>query len=152
VHSWSTFGARTNHGQTRICNAHHGLYLGEATTFSLIVYSVPFHEAHIQMAFCFGSPEIPKVGTPAILGLLRFWGSITLCEDLWLRWSLKQSCSLHQELSNYMSRATCMQGNQVDYWLLMIGSQIVNLIPDLFFGHNLCFICPNGSCKPILDI
>jgi len=32
------------------------------------------------------------------------------------------------------------------------GNQIVNLTPGLSFGHNLCFKCPNGSCKPILDI
>ncbi len=34
----------------------------------------------------------------------------------------------------------------------MVESQIANLTPDPFFGHNLCFKCPNGSCKPILDI
>jgi hypothetical protein len=39
--------------------------LGEATTFPFIIYYVPLHEAHIQMAFCF---EILKVGTPATLG------------------------------------------------------------------------------------
>jgi hypothetical protein len=51
-----------------------------------------------------------------------------------------------------MWHATCTQGNQVDSWLLVVGSQIVNLTPDFSFGHNLCFICPNGSCNPILDI
>jgi hypothetical protein len=34
----------------------------------------------------------------------------------------------------------------------MVGSQIVNLIPDPSFGHNLCFKFPNGLYKPILDI
>ncbi len=34
----------------------------------------------------------------------------------------------------------------------MVGSQIVNLTLGPFFGHNLCFKCPNGSCEPILDI
>ncbi len=34
----------------------------------------------------------------------------------------------------------------------MVGSQIGNLTFGLSFGHNLCFKCPNGSCKPILDI
>jgi hypothetical protein len=43
--------------QTRIHKTHHGLDLREATTFPLIVYYVPFHEAHIQMTFCL---EIPK--------------------------------------------------------------------------------------------
>jgi len=57
VHSWSTFGARTNHGQIPIHKTHHGLDLGEATTFPLIIYFVPLHEAHIQMAFCLGTPK-----------------------------------------------------------------------------------------------
>jgi len=34
----------------------------------------------------------------------------------------------------------------------VVESQIANLIPDPSFGHNLCFKCPNGSCKPILNI
>jgi hypothetical protein len=51
-----------------------------------------------------------------------------------------------------MSHATCAQENRVDSWLLMVGSQIANLIPNPSFGHNLCFRCSNGTCKPILDI
>jgi hypothetical protein len=57
VHNLNTFGARMNHEETRTHKTHHGLDLGEATTFPLTVYSMPLHEAHIQMAFC---PEIPK--------------------------------------------------------------------------------------------
>ncbi len=34
----------------------------------------------------------------------------------------------------------------------MVGSQIGNLIIGPFFGHNLCFKYPNGSCEPNLDI
>jgi hypothetical protein len=34
----------------------------------------------------------------------------------------------------------------------MVGSQFGNLTPDTSFDHNLCFKCPNGSCKPNLDI
>jgi hypothetical protein len=48
MHSWSTFGAKTNHEQTWTHKTHHGSDLREATTFPLIVYFVPFHEAHIQ--------------------------------------------------------------------------------------------------------
>jgi hypothetical protein len=51
-----------------------------------------------------------------------------------------------------MSQSPYMQGNRVDSQLLVVGSQISNLTPDLSFGHSLCFKCPNGSCKPILDI
>ncbi len=69
MHSWNTFVVRTSHGQIRIHKTHHGPNLGEATTFPFIVYFVPLHEAHIQMAFC---PKIPKVGTPATLGPHNF--------------------------------------------------------------------------------
>jgi hypothetical protein len=85
VHSWSTFGARTIHGQTRTHKTHHGLDLGEATTFPLIVYYVPLYEAHIQMAFY---QKLAK------LGLSQLWSPITLRIDLQLRWSLKQNYSL----------------------------------------------------------
>ncbi len=54
---WSTFGARMNHRQIWTHKTHHGPDLGEATTFPLILYYVPLHKAHIQMAFC---PETPK--------------------------------------------------------------------------------------------
>jgi hypothetical protein len=76
------------------------------------------------------------------LGLLRLWGTIILCADLRWRWGLKQSCSPRRELSNVMLHATYTQGNRV---------QTANSTPSPFFGHNLCFKCPNGWCKPILD-
>ncbi len=93
-----------------------------------------------------GVPKFPK------LKLLQLWRPIILCADLWLRWGLKQSYSTCQELSNGMSHATYTQGNQGDSWLLMVRSQIANLTPGPFFGHNLCLKCPNGSWEPILDI
>jgi hypothetical protein len=46
-----------NHEQTRTHKTHHGSDLKEAITFPLIVYSVPLHEAHIQMAFCPGTSK-----------------------------------------------------------------------------------------------
>jgi hypothetical protein len=57
VHSWSTFGAKMSHGQTRTHKIQHGPDLGEATTFSLILYFMPLHKGHIQMAFCPGTPK-----------------------------------------------------------------------------------------------
>ncbi len=50
-----------------------------------------------------------------------------------------------------MLHATCTWGNQVDSRLLVVRSQIVTLTFGLSFDHNLCFKCPNWSCKPILD-
>jgi hypothetical protein len=76
----------------------------------------------------------------------------TLWVDLRLRWGLKQSCNPCWELSNDMLHVTCMQGNRGDSRLLVVESEIVNLALGPSFDHNLCFKCPNGSCKPILDI
>ncbi len=93
-----------------------------------------------------GVPKFPQFGLP------RLWGSITLRANLRLRWGLKQSYSPRRELSKYMLHTTWTWGNRSDYRLLVVGNQITNLIHDPSFGHNLCFECPNGSCKPILDI
>jgi hypothetical protein len=78
MHSWTIFGARMNHGRIRTHKihkthkTHHDLDLGEATTFPIIVYSMLGHGTDIQMAFCLGTPEIPKVGTLATLGAHNF--------------------------------------------------------------------------------
>jgi hypothetical protein len=71
---------------------------------------------------------------------------------LQLRWGLKQSCSPCQKLSNGMWHDTYTQRNQGDSRLLVVGSQIGNLIHVRSFGHNLCFKYPNWSHKPISDI
>jgi hypothetical protein len=93
-----------------------------------------------------GVPKFPKLGLP------QLWRPIILCANLWLRWGLKQSCSPCQEISNVMSHATCTQGSQGYSRLLMVESQIGNLIHGPSFGHNLWFKYPNGLCNPILDI
>jgi hypothetical protein len=43
--------------QIRTHKTQPGPNLGEATTFPFIIYFVPLHEAHIQMAFFFGTPK-----------------------------------------------------------------------------------------------
>jgi hypothetical protein len=140
-----------NHEQTWTHKTHHGLDLGEAITFPLILYFVPLHEAHIQMAFF---PQDSQMGVLKFLklGLPQLWVFITLCADLGLKWSLKQNCSPHWEFSNDISHATYTKGNRINSQLLVVKSQTANLTPDPSFGHNLCFRSPNGSCKPILDI
>jgi hypothetical protein len=138
LHSWSTFGARISCMQTHIHKTHHGLDLVKATTFPLIVLSMPGHEASIQMSFC---PRTPKLGVPKFLKLELPWllRPITFCAKFKLRWDLKKSCSPRQRLSNDMWYNTYTQVNQGNSELLVVGSQIDNLTPNLFFGHNLCF-------------
>jgi hypothetical protein len=151
MHSWSIFGAWMSHGQTRTHNTRHGLDLGEATTYSLVIFFVLDHGACTQMLFC---PRIPKLGVPKLfkLGLLQLWRPITFCANFRLKWGPKKSCNLCQEHSNDMWHATYTQVNQGNFWLLVVGSQIDNLILDLSFGHNLCFKYPNGSCETNLNI
>jgi hypothetical protein len=86
------------------------------------------------------------------LRLWQLWGRITLRENLWLWWGLKQSCSPCQDLFNSMSQCAYTLGNQVDSKLLVVGSQTTSLTPGLLFGHNSCFRHPNGWCKPISNI
>ncbi len=93
-----------------------------------------------------GVPKFPQVGLP------QLWGPIILHANLWLRWTLNQSCNPHQELCSGMWHAICTQGNWGDFWLLVVRSQIGNLIHDPSFGYNLCVKCPNGSCEPFLNI
>ncbi len=74
MHSWSTFGAQTRHGQTRIHNIHHSPNLGEATTFPLIVLYVLGHRASTQVR----SLEILEIGTLATLEAHNFFENLRL--------------------------------------------------------------------------
>ncbi len=56
--NWNTFGAPMNHEKTQIHKIHHNSNLGEATTFPLIVFFMPSHEACTQMSFCLGTPKL----------------------------------------------------------------------------------------------
>jgi len=103
-------------------------------------------DQHPNVILSLGVPKFSQLGLP------QLWGPITLCANLWLRWGLKQSCSLRRNLSNNMWHTTCTQGNRGDSRLSMVDSQIGNFTLEPFFGHNLCFKCPNGSCEPILDM
>jgi hypothetical protein len=157
MHSWSTFGARTSHEQTRTHKTQHGLIrlttaqIGESHHLPPYSIFVLGHGAYTQMSFCPGTPKLGVRKFPK-LGLLQLWRLITLCVNLQLKWGLKQSCSLCWELSNNMWHATCKQINQGDSWLLVVGNQIGSLTLDSSFGHKLCSKYPNGSCELVLDI
>jgi len=154
MHGWSTFGARMNHGHTRIHKIHtihHGLDLRKAITFPFIVFSMLGHGACTHMSFC---PRTPKLGVLKFpkLGLPQLWKPITFCVNLRLKWGLKQSYNPRWELFNNMWYTICTQVNQGDSWLLVVRSQIDILTPNLSFGHKLCFKYSNRTCKTILNI
>jgi hypothetical protein len=93
VDSYNIFGAWTNHEHTHIHKPHHGLDLGGAITFPLILFFMPRHRAYIQMSFC---PRILKLRVLKLLklGLLWLWRTINFCAGLQLRWCLKQNTPL----------------------------------------------------------
>jgi hypothetical protein len=93
-----------------------------------------------------GVLKLPRIELPQLCGTITSYANLRSGQGL------NQSCSSRQELSNGMLHVTYTQGNRVDSWLSVVGSQVVNLTPSLSFDHNLCFKCPNGSCEPILDI
>jgi len=92
---------------------------------------------------------VPKLSRFGFLGL---WELITPSLDLELGWGLKKTCSSPQEISNGVSYSTFAHRGWVDSRLLVVGSQTTNLTLGLSFDHNLCYKCPNGSCKAIFDI
>ncbi len=80
MHSWNTFGAQVNHKQTQTHKIHHGLDLGEATVFPLILYSVLGHEASTQMSFCLKTPTWESRNSQN-WDSYNFGALITLCVD-----------------------------------------------------------------------
>jgi hypothetical protein len=140
----------THHGRPWTHMTHHGLDLGEATTFPHIVLCVTPRHLHPNDIFSRDSQggvrKLSRFGHPGL------WKFITPCLDLWFGWSLKQTCSSPKELSKNVSHSTCTHRGQVDSQLLVVQSQIGNLIPDPSFVHNLCYRCLNGSYKAIFVI
>jgi hypothetical protein len=114
-----------------------------------IVYSSPWGphpNGFLSWDSQVGVSKFPQLGLPQLRG------RITSCADLQLQWGLKKSYTPCREISNGMLHIACTSRNRVDSRLLMVGSQTTSLTFGLPFGHNLCFRCPNGQCKPILDI
>ncbi len=108
--------------------------------------------SHLHLNGTFSRDSKSGVSKMSWFGLPRLWAFTTSRPDLRLGRGLKQTCSSPRELSNSVLHSTCTHRDQVDSWLLMVRSQIASLTPGPSFDHNLCWRCPNDSCKAILDI
>ncbi len=93
-----------------------------------------------------GIPKLSRVGLPGL------WELISLGSNLRLEWGLNQSCSSPRDFSNAMSQSFCRRREEVNSWLLVVGSQTGSLILGLSFAHNLGYKCPNESREAIFDI
>jgi len=134
---------------------HHCPNSREATTFPHIVFSAALYGGYIQMVFFPGTPKEESRNYPGLeswVGVAGFWELISPGSDLWLEWGLNQSCSSPRDLFNAMSHSFRRRREEVDSWLLVVGSQTANLTPGPSFAHNLGCTCPNGTCEAILGI
>jgi hypothetical protein len=85
-------------------------------------------------------------------GLPELWTAITPDFRVRSQQGLNQSCNPRWDLSNAMSHAQIGCREEVDSWLLVVGSQTANLTPGPSFAHNLGYRCPNDQCEAIFDI
>jgi len=134
---------------------HHGPDSGEATTFPHIVFSTALGGGYIQMALFPGTPKEESqncLGLESRVGVLGLWELISPGFDLRLEWGLNQSCSFSRELSNAMLHSFSRRREEIDSWLLVVGSQTASLTPGPSFAHNVGCRCPNGTCEAILGI
>ncbi len=136
VHSLSTFGVKTSHEQLRIHKIHHGLDLGEATTFPFILYYAPLHKNHIQMAFCPGTPKWESRNSHNWVSC-DFGAHNFACRPLIVMRFKEKLQPSSKSFQRYV--ACCLHARKFGQFLT-------------FSGHKLCFRCPNGRCKPNLDI
>ncbi len=116
--------------------------------YSILCVTLP--HSHLN-GFYSGDSQggVPKLSRIRLSGL---WELIIPGSYLWLGRGMKQTCSSPQNLSNGVSHSTCTHRGRVDSRLLVVGNQTANLTPSPSFDHNLCYRCPNGSCKAIFDI
>ncbi len=74
-----------------------------------------------------GVPKLSRVGVPGL------WELISPDFNIQLERGLNQSCSSPWELFNAMLHCFCRRQEEVEYQLLVVGSQIANLTLSPFF-------------------
>jgi hypothetical protein len=133
---------------------HHGPDSGEAITFPHIVFSAARSGGYIQMAQILETPEMESRNYPesVLVGAPWLWELITPDCRVQSRRGFNQSCSPCRDLFNVVLHSQFGCQKEVDFWLLVVGSQTANLTPDPSFAHNLGCRCPNGQCEAIFDI
>jgi len=111
----------------------------------------PTSKWHFVVGLSNGSPEIPKirilVGTFTTLKPHNF-----VCRPLIEMKSKAKLYPLSRSFQRYVVRH--LHAMKSDRFSTFSGQESNWQFDSwaLFFGHNLCFRCPNGSCEFILDI
>jgi hypothetical protein len=112
---------------------------------------------HAWMSLFPGTPKTPGLESrncPETVpgGVPGLWELITPDCEVWLRRGLNQTCSPRRDLFNDLSHSQFGRWEEVDSWLLVVGSQTASLTPGPSFAHNLSCRCPNDQCEAIFDI
>jgi len=133
---------------------HHGLNLGETTTFPHIVFSTSHHRGYIQMALFLETRKLESQNCPEIVlvGVPGLWELVTPDCQIWSRQGLNQSYNPCRDLSNAMSQFQFGHREEIDSRLLVVENQTTSLTPGPSFAHNLGCRCPNDQCEAIFDI
>ncbi len=93
-----------------------------------------------------GVPKLSQFRLPGLHEVIIF------CSDVRLGQGLKKTYSSPWGLFNSVLQSSYTHRGRVNSWLLVVGSQIVNLTLGPSFAHNLCCGCPNGLYKLIFNI
>jgi len=106
----------------------------------------PTPKCHFVRGLPSGSLEILTIGTSATLGAHNFTCRPPI--------DMKFEAKLYPLLRAFQQYVThhLHTRKSGDSWLLVVRSQIVNLIFGPFFYYNLCVKWPNRSCEHILNI
>ncbi len=157
--SWLEFilhplGVGTSHGQPWTHLTQHGPNSREATTFPHIVFSTARGGGYIQMAQILGTPKLESRNCfeTIPIGVSGLWELITPNYRVWLQQGLNQNCVPRRDLSNAMLHFQIGCREEVDSWLLVVGSQTANLTPGPSFAHNFSCRCSNDQPETIFDI
>jgi len=96
---------------------------------------------------------LPKWSLESVLaGLPKLWTAIAPRPELGSGRVLNQCCSSRRKLSNTVLHSSRRRREEVDSWLLVVGSQTTSLIPNPSFAQNVGYRWPNYQCEAILDI
>ncbi len=150
MHSWSTFGAKTIHGQLGHIRLTTARTWGKPPP-SPLQYIMRFSTKTTSKCLFVpglpsGSPKFPTTRIPTTLEVDNF-----ACRPL-IAMRSKAKLQSQSRAFNNMLHVAYTQRNWVYSRLLVIENQTTNLTRGLSLGHNLCFKCPNGRCEPILNI
>jgi hypothetical protein len=115
--------------------------------YTMCLSTRPTSKWHFVPGLSSGSPKIAKVGTPMTLGLHNFACRPPI--------KMRSTAKLYPLLRGFQRYVAChLKARELGQFPTFSGREIKLSIwfSSFLLAINLCFICPNGSCEPILDI